>query len=783
MEERRKRVSFSERIRRISHQGAILLSAGSVKDIRRNLELKSTKIVRLQPAVPKPWDYVAILGFALTVTFFIPLIASLEIQNDDTVHSFSTSLMGRMMFAVSLSVSLPLIIDVALDYLSLSVTPDYSHLYLRSVSLLAMCTFNIVFITSSGSNLLLEQVVSTCQIFVEFAMLIWLLNNLDSRGCWSTPRCIALLLFVYGYLILQLATQINPSGSLPLISFISLLLFSVLYLYSTFRWAYTLFDQVGRKKGKPLSANDQYSILVIISTFLFGLSFYVLSIIFSSDSDYEYLLMGYYVIRTVLTFSICLLPGRMYRQKAIQFEYDAEVKTSFVRYMSHELRTPMSVLSLGLELLSSQIESGESKERLQNTIKELEACCKESTSILDDLLLYEKLHRNKYPAEFEDKHVVSFLCATMEPSLRSIRDAQVVFKMLDSPKTSLEALHQKDICVDKKLFASQLMKVLGHILASAQPGDEVHLDAYPIVVTSTDESKAKIAPISTSPMHSNFLRIAFSTSQLLIGDLKTHFEGDGFSFDREVGGASELSIYILKRVAELHGGRAGMSTDGSNQACIYIDIPWSRVEKAEASATSSRYQNFAMDHLVRLHSELKPLNGPDDFKSEVSGFVSLSPDSPGVGLKEVPSSLSLLGEPMDSLHLLVVDDSAMNRKIMIQTMKALGHTCGEANDGSVALDMMAMALTRGELYDAVLLDNEMPIMRGRDAVRKMRELGYTGLVLGVTGNALVEDVADFKANGANEVVIKPLTVAKFKEAVMNHNKSLLQIDETSSDKF
>jgi CheY-like chemotaxis protein len=45
----------------------------------------------------------------------------------------------------------------------------------------------------------------------------------------------------------------------------------------------------------------------------------------------------------------------------------------------------------------------------------------------------------------------------------------------------------------------------------------------------------------------------------------------------------------------------------------------------------------------------------------------------------------------------------------------------------------------------------MPVMRGRDAVRKMRESGYNSIVLGVTGNAKDEEVADFKCNGASEL--------------------------------
>jgi CheY-like chemotaxis protein len=62
-------------------------------------------------------------------------------------------------------------------------------------------------------------------------------------------------------------------------------------------------------------------------------------------------------------------------------------------------------------------------------------------------------------------------------------------------------------------------------------------------------------------------------------------------------------------------------------------------------------------------------------------------------------------------------------------------------------------------------------MRGRDAVRLMREMGYTGIVLGVTGNALKEDLEDFADNGADRVVMKPLSIKLFND-IMTELKSL-----------
>ena len=50
----------------------------------------------------------------------------------------------------------------------------------------------------------------------------------------------------------------------------------------------------------------------------------------------------------------------------------------------------------------------------------------------------------------------------------------------------------------------------------------------------------------------------------------------------------------------------------------------------------------------------------------------------------------------------------------------------------------------------------MPIMNGPTASRHIRELGYKGMIIGLTGHALSEDVRDYLNSGADKVIVKPL---------------------------
>lgn len=56
-------------------------------------------------------------------------------------------------------------------------------------------------------------------------------------------------------------------------------------------------------------------------------------------------------------------------------------------------------------------------------------------------------------------------------------------------------------------------------------------------------------------------------------------------------------------------------------------------------------------------------------------------------------------------------------------------------------------------------------MRGTEATTKIRALGFQGMVIAVTGNALPEDVKDFLDHGADAVMPKPFDINTFKSLV------------------
>ena len=57
-------------------------------------------------------------------------------------------------------------------------------------------------------------------------------------------------------------------------------------------------------------------------------------------------------------------------------------------------------------------------------------------------------------------------------------------------------------------------------------------------------------------------------------------------------------------------------------------------------------------------------------------------------------------------------------------------------------------------------------MHGPEATKEMRTtLGYTGAIVGVISNAVLDDITLFTESGANAVLARPLTPQKFYECL------------------
>ncbi len=112
------------------------------------------------------------------------------------------------------------------------------------------------------------------------------------------------------------------------------------------------------------------------------------------------------------------------------------------------------------------------------------------------------------------------------------------------------------------------------------------------------------------------------------------------------------------------------------------------------------------------------------------------------------------------MRVLVVDDSATMRRIIINTLQRLGYDdYVEASDGTEALERFDPSVT------CVLADWNMPNMSGLDLVRALRARPDAAAVkiIMVTTRSVREDILQAAQAGVNNYVVKPFTPEVLKE--------------------
>jgi two-component system, chemotaxis family, chemotaxis protein CheY len=117
-----------------------------------------------------------------------------------------------------------------------------------------------------------------------------------------------------------------------------------------------------------------------------------------------------------------------------------------------------------------------------------------------------------------------------------------------------------------------------------------------------------------------------------------------------------------------------------------------------------------------------------------------------------------------ALKFLVVDDSVTMRRIVLNSLKAIGHNdCVEANDGKEAL----VKLISDDTINFVITDWNMPEVSGLELVRSIRANPKIAAIpiLMVTTRGSKEDIVEALQSKVNNYVVKPFTPQILREKI------------------
>ncbi|MDG5468699.1 PAS domain S-box protein [Deltaproteobacteria bacterium IMCC39524] len=109
-----------------------------------------------------------------------------------------------------------------------------------------------------------------------------------------------------------------------------------------------------------------------------------------------------------------------------------------------------------------------------------------------------------------------------------------------------------------------------------------------------------------------------------------------------------------------------------------------------------------------------------------------------------------------TLNVLLAEDNPVNTQIITTILENLGHRVTHAGNGKIAIDLF-----KANVFDLVLMDIQMPVMDGVNALTLLRELeqlkGKPQIVIALTAFALIGDREKYLEMGFDGYLSKPFT--------------------------
>ena len=247
---------------------------------------------------------------------------------------------------------------------------------------------------------------------------------------------------------------------------------------------------------------------------------------------------------------------------------------------------------------------------------------------------------------------------------------------------------------------------------------------------------------------------------------------DSVGSDADVGGSN----------ARIRSGRHRADSVGSDTDDITQAPPSSISSSSTNAAIAGGLGSVAAvgspaDGSPRIFSSARGVSdrGRSNSPAQVGAYAGASGGAGGQGSSTRSSGRSSMQVDWDGqrLSFCVVDDSAANRKMAGRLLSNYGHTVQEVDGAAAFLALMQDMQGQQQRFDVILMDDNMPGMSGPEATRAVRDAGYRGLIVGVTGDTSTESVQRFQQHGANAVLSKPLKLDKLKQEIDQFHSTAL----------
>eukprot|EP00602_Paraphysomonas_sp_CaronLab_P004051 CAMPEP_0185021854 /NCGR_PEP_ID=MMETSP1103-20130426/4557_1 /TAXON_ID=36769 /ORGANISM="Paraphysomonas bandaiensis, Strain Caron Lab Isolate" /LENGTH=613 /DNA_ID=CAMNT_0027553619 /DNA_START=540 /DNA_END=2381 /DNA_ORIENTATION=- len=505
------------------------------------------------------------------------------------------------------------------------------------------------------------------------------------------------------------------------------------------------------RKSVISSNNAPVAHVTTFYTFLFALCISIkIGVLFITDD------MAYSGFSDIF---ICILattiPGRQARHEKTIAEHIIESKRDYVSYLSHEIRTPLNAVYMGIQLLTKECAGVLYNKDVTDILTDIDNSCKVAIDILNEFLLANKLEAGNVTLEKEIVDAYVIINDVSKSFDAQARQRGVIYSHSgDCHIDPAISNNNVQLDADSRKLSQVMRNLISNALKFTPKGGRVDVYAYltphddipspkrsPTHSLYSIQPQPFVSPTSTIPTKATKQvgRGVYGVGRSILR-IEVHDTGVGISPENvqklfgeivqfnaaqlQNGGGSGIGLWISKKIVDLHGGRIGVTSELGNGSMFFMELEVADVATGTDVSKECNDNPAAVEMCVSAHNSVQNI-GVDD---------------------------------LCEMKVLVVDDSAVNRKMLTRLIEPrVGHI-SQAENGLEAVTKVRESMERKSPFDLIFMDATMPEMCGIDATILIRGIGYKGMLVFLTGNVTPEDREQFMAAGANNVIAKPCTL-------------------------
>jgi len=378
-----------------------------------------------------------------------------------------------------------------------------------------------------------------------------------------------------------------------------------------------------------------------------------------------------------------------------------KLKDEFLANMSHELRTPLNAILGMSEALIDQV-LGSINERQQKAIGNIERSGRHLLELINDILDLSKIASGKMALNRTSTSITN-LCSASEVFVRQ-QAFQKNIQIISNIPPNL-----RDLNVDERRIKQVLINLLTNAVKFTPNDGQINFsvavgygNTWLGEAQIPNQIRAENAPMLLFQITDTGIGIAaddlprlFQPFVQVDSNLNRQYEGTG------------LGLAMVKQIVELHGGQVTVASQLGQGSCFTVALPY---EMSDSSGSKTSNESITASVMASSENAIAPL-------------------------------------------ILLAEDNEANISNFTIYLTALNYRLIVAKNGQEAI-----ALAKSEKPHIILMDIQMPLMDGLEAMRLIRadaEIANIPIIA-LTALAMQGDRERCLEAGANEYISKPV---------------------------